>query len=288
MKRLRSHFQFNKEQRSGIFFLLLLIVVSQGAYFLLRSNGTGNNNAFSLDASTQARVDSLKTIAAKKESTKIFPFNPNYITDFKGYTLGMSPEEIDRLHNFRVQNKFVNSAVEFQQVTQISDSFLKVLSPYFKFPDWVSNRKVFPIESNREPRKVSFEILDLNKANAEQLKLVNGIGDKLSSRIIKFRDALGGFLVNEQLYDVYGLDTEVANRVLNRFQVIDAPTVQKISVNTASIEELVALPYLRYEVARKIVTKRKALGPYNSLSDLNEIPDFPKDKIERIKLYLSL
>jgi hypothetical protein len=53
----------------------------------------------------------------------LYPFNPNFITDFKGYKLGMSVQEIDLLE-YRKGNKYVNSPKEFQAVTQVSDSLL--------------------------------------------------------------------------------------------------------------------------------------------------------------------
>jgi hypothetical protein len=40
--------------------------------------------------------------------------------------------EIDRLLAFRKENKYVNSAKEFQNVTKVSDSLLND-GPYFKF-----------------------------------------------------------------------------------------------------------------------------------------------------------
>jgi hypothetical protein len=67
---------------------------------------------------------------AKPLKPKIYPFNPNFITDFKGYKLGMSVTEIDRLLAFRKTNRYVNSAAEFQQVTQVSDSLLAQIAPF--------------------------------------------------------------------------------------------------------------------------------------------------------------
>ncbi len=89
----------------------------------------------------QKEIDSLKMVEIENSKPKIYPFNPNYITDYKGYTLGMSVEEIDRLLEFRKQDKWINSAEQFQQVTQVSDSLLNAISPYFKFPEWVTNPK---------------------------------------------------------------------------------------------------------------------------------------------------
>jgi len=90
---------------------------------------------FVLNTLNQSKLDSIKN-ALPKDSIKIFSFNPNFITDYKGYSLGISPEELDRLFLFRQKGKFVNSAKEFQNVTQISDSLLNIISPLFKFPAW--------------------------------------------------------------------------------------------------------------------------------------------------------
>ena len=87
------------------------------------------------------QLDSLYVAKLESKHPKIFPFNPSFLTDFKGYTLGMSTEEIDRLLAFRKENKWINSVEDFKQVTKVSDSLLNKISPYFKFPDWVTNPK---------------------------------------------------------------------------------------------------------------------------------------------------
>jgi hypothetical protein len=58
----------------------------------------------------QNEIDSLKLEVAKNKDT-IYPFNPNFISDYKGYKLGLTVNEIDRLHHVSAQNKFFNSAV---------------------------------------------------------------------------------------------------------------------------------------------------------------------------------
>jgi hypothetical protein len=74
----------------------------------------------------QAGVDSMKN-NDKDKVKKIYLFNPNFITDYKGYKLGMSVAEIDRLLEFRKGDKYVNSAAEFQKITKVSDSLLKTM-----------------------------------------------------------------------------------------------------------------------------------------------------------------
>jgi len=304
VKNIKSHFKFNKLERSGIFFLLVVIVLLQIVYFAFRSyTGSDSSDSFSVDEKIQLKIDDLKENALKKDSVKIYPFNPNFITDYKGYALGMSVDEIDRLHAFGAQNKFANSPEEFQKVTQVSDSLLAVISPYFKFPEWTQKKSEQSAVGTKQhsqkrnsqntvnsssPEGMLVGASDLNKATAEDLKKINGIGEKLSVRIIKFRDRLGGFLVDEQLYDVYGLESEVVDRTLARFRVIEKPNITRVNINTASAEELSKLVYIRWHIAERIVDYREVNGGIASFDELKSIEDFPSDKIARIALYLSL
>lgn len=289
MKNFKSHFEFSKRERSGIFFLLALVIIFQGIYFYTKASPKSNSKV-TLNTSEQRKVDSLKAIVLQKKIPKIFPFNPNFISDYKGYTLGMSPEEIDKLHAFRKLGKFVNSAHEFQKVTKVSDSLLAVISPFFKFPDWVKNTRIKNKDSKKSKAKKesSIQIQDINAVTVNELKTISGIGDKLSARTIKFRDRLNGFLINEQLYDVYGLEIEVANRVLQRFQVLKPPHIKKININVATTSEIAELVYITYPIAKEIVKLRTLNGRIESFNELTLIEGFPSEKLDRIVLYLSL
>ena len=292
MNSFKSHFKFNKQERSGIFFLLFFLISIQCGYYLYKAKTIGQSTPLQIDSVLQSEIDSLKIVALEKDTVHIFPFNPNFITDFKGYTLGMSVAEIDRLHEFRSKERFVSSAQEFQNVTKVSDSLLNTISPFFKFPEWTQNRKTkstFKSNTFTQNNKVKKIVRkDLNTATAEDLRQVSGIGEKLSARIIKFRDRLGGFLVEEQLQDVYGLEADVVERALNEFKVVTKPDILKINVNTATAEELSKLIYLQKHVAKSIVNYRNLNGSINSLNELVKIEEFPSERINRIALYLSL
>lgn len=292
MKNLKSHFKFNKQERSGIFFLILFLIIIQVGYVVYDSYQIHEKYPLNIDSNFQVRIDSLKNVALKNDTVKVYPFNPNYISDFKGYTLGMSTDEIDKLHHFRKTNKFVNSAEEFQDVTNISDSLLQVISPFFKFPEWTTKQEYKPskVSSKKNVNTTTENVVfkDLNTTTAEELRVVNGVGEKLSARIIKFRKRLGGFLVDDQLFEVYYLDEEVAKRILKQFKVISKPNIVKININTATAYELSKLIYIQKEVAERIVNYRNLNGSIKSLNELLKIEEFPADRIDRINLYLSL
>lgn len=289
---MKSHFTYTKEQRKGILFLLLIIVLCQCAYFFIdfASNDIKINKEEL--ARFQEEIDSLKQIEIDARKLKIFPFNPNYITDYKGASLGMSNVEIDRLLEFRKQGQWINSTKQFQQVTKVSDSLLNTISPYFKFPDWVLN----PVrassrngEINLNSAKTFTQKQDLNKATAFQLQRVNGIGKVLSERIINYRSKFaGGFIADVQLQDIYGLTPEVIQRLTNEFTVKTPRPIKKINLNKATAEELVTIQYIDYEIAHNIVEQRVLREGYKSLTDLTKVKDFPVNKLEIIQLYLFL
>ncbi|RPD98215.1 hypothetical protein EGM88_06905 [Aureibaculum marinum] len=304
MNNFKSHFWFNKSQRNGIFFLALLIIILQLTSIfiipLFENNSSLNNielNKF------DKQIDSLKQIkTAEKENNgtkKIYPFNPSFITDFKGYQLGMSVDEIDRILKHRADGKYINSAKEFQDVTKISDSLLAEISPYFKFPDWIKTPKNIP--QNKKNKTVAkkeditsikttqtpIKIKDLNTVTAKQLQSINGIGEKLSQRIISYRTKLGGFLIEQQLYEVYYLDKEVADKILKQFKILSKPEIKKLNVNTATFKEVLSIVYIDYKLTKSIFEYRDQVAEIQSLEELKKIPDFPLDNFDRIALYLE-
>lgn len=286
---MKSHFKFTRGQRNGIFLLLLIIVVIQCIYMFVEFPSKDILINKEEIRRFQNEIDSLKLVEIENNKPKIFPFNPNYITDYKGYTLGMSSEEINRLLKYRAQNKWVNSTKQFQQVTKISDSLLDVISPYFQFPEWVTNPKPKSSFSYNNSPKTFNQKIDLNIASAKQLQRVNGIGEVLSERIVKFRTKFkDGFISDVQLQDVYGISPEALERLLNEFTVKTPRQIIKININTATVEQLVTIQHIDYELAYEIVEQRTLREGYKSFDELLKVKEFPVDKIEIIKLYLML
>ncbi|PWI31374.1 competence protein ComEA [Flavobacteriaceae bacterium LYZ1037] len=287
---MKSHFTFSKKQRNGIFLLILIILILQSVYFFI--DFTSDNiqiNQQELNV-FQEELDSLRTVEIENRKPKIYPFNPNFITDYRGYTLGMSNEEIDRLLKFRSQDKWMNSAEEFQQVTKVSDSLLEIISPYFKFPEWVTKpkpRSSYSYQNNSQPKTFQ-QKQDLNTASASQLQKINGIGEAYSKHIVAYRDKYGGFIADVQLQEVYGLSPEVIERITQQFTVKTPRQVEKIHLNTATIEELVTIQYIDYEIAHHIIEQRTLREGYQSLDELLKVKSFPSNKFDIIKLYLKL
>ncbi len=264
--------------------MLLVLLLFQAARYLIFSLPPASaNRPFYPDTGALIWADSIRGIAPSNPYT--YTYDPNTLGDYQGYMLGLHPEEIDRLILYRLKGGIINRSQDFQRITGISDSMMRKMAPRLHFETATPLRKKDKTEKKNLSRWV---VGDLNRVTADELKSIRGIGPVLSERILKFRNYLKGFLVNTQLYHVYGLDSAVADRILERYQVLEPPQVTKININRAEAGELGQLVYLNWRLARKIVAYRKRHGPFENLDELTKIEDFPKDKIDQIKLYLSL
>jgi len=281
---------FNKQERSGILFLVLLITVLLSVYYFVDFSKENILDISSPEISAiQKQIDSLRTVEIERRKPKSFPFNPNYITDFKGYTLGMNTEEIDRLKRYRDEGKWINSKSDFKSVTNVSDSLLNKISPYFKFPEWITNPEPSKKSNFKNYSEKTFEQkTDLNKATVIQLQKVNGIGEVLSNRIITYRKKLGGYTSDIQLYNVYGMDPQTVIRTLNEFTVKTPKKINTMNLNNASASDLATIPGISFELAKIIWEYRVLRGGINSFSELENIEKLSIRKLEGIQLYLHI
>ena len=173
----------------------------------------------------------------------------------------------------------------------VSDSVLDKISPYFKFPDWVTNPK--PKQTNfktgySKTVKTEAQKLDLNSATAIQLQKVYGVGPSYSERIIKFRNKINGFHSFIELQQVYGLTPEVIQNIKADFTIKTPRAITKIALNTATKEQLVTIKYIDYEIAHNIIEERTLRDGFKSIDELTKVNGFPVNKLEIIKLSLRL
>ena len=292
MKIFKSHFWYTKNQRNGILLLLIIIIFLQ---LILHFKNFDSQQMVDLSlpkiTSYNKQLDSLKKKSSKKKKFKIYPFNPNYISDYKGYQLGMNVDEIDRLLAHREQRLYVNSAKEFQTITKISDSLLQKISPFFKFPEWVQKKNN---NKNNQQRYIpnsrinvsEITTVDINKATLKDFTAIEGVDEYISERIIKYRSKLQGFSFKEQLFEVWGLNEQMANKILSTFSIKNKPIIKKVNINTASFKEVLSNPYIDYELCIQIFDYKDEVAELQSISEIKNIEGFPIKKYNRIVLYL--
>lgn len=289
--------KFSKGHCFGIAILLALVGLMQISFYWFDNQSSSNVINLPQEEKKwllqQNGIDSLKEVT-QENATKIYPFNPNFISDYKGYKFGMTVEQIDKLHNLRKQNKYVNSNAEFQKLTGVSNEWMKKYSPYFKFPDWVTNKSSNKYQSNFDNKYQKFEkkeikiiIQDINTANQEELEKAYMIGEKLALKIIAEREKFGGFSDMEQLNFIWGISPDAIEDLNKRFEIKFLGNIKKIKINELPIKELQQFPYFNYTIAKNIVTYRSMNGEIKNIEDLTNVKQFPVEKLKIIAVYLE-
>ena len=87
---------------------------------------------------------------------------------------------------------------------------------------------------------------------------------------------------------MYGLTPEVIERVLNEFTVKTPRQIIKFDLNKVTRDELVNVQHIDYELAYEIIEQRTLRDGYKTFEELTKVKGFPINKIEIIKLYLTL
>jgi competence ComEA-like helix-hairpin-helix protein len=258
---------YNRSQRRGIIILLFIIIGLQIILYFFDNISPIKKPDYQTDTVLLKQYDSLKSIAIQKKQKKIFPFNPNYLTDEKAYFLGISLEQLNKITAFRKQGKYFKNKWQFKQVSEIPDSLFSILAPYIRIPEYKNN-------STTDKKNIS--TYNINSAKASDLMNIKGIGQILSKRIIKYRNAIGGFTDKKQLNKVYGLKPEVIARIWKVFYLkpIHKKTSKNIikkPINQATATELKQIYGIGDKLAERIIKYRNKLGGFTVKEQLNEV-----------------
>ncbi|MGB3591652.1 MAG: helix-hairpin-helix domain-containing protein [Nonlabens sp.] len=281
---IQSLFAYNRRQQRGIVALLLILIIALAVRFYI---ATLPSDKIVLEDTSpyQAHVDSIKKVLQRRKDT-IYAFNPNFITDYRGYKLGLSVEELDRLFRFRESGKFINSKRDFKEVTGVSDRWLDSISPYFKFPDWVINprkkRSFVPFKDRKIVRT------DINLASAAQLRKVYGIGPALSKRLVEERNRLNSFIAMEQIAGVYGISDSTMIQIQKHFYLNPPAGFKKLALNTATRDQLLTIPYFNDYLVDGLIKQRRLRDGFESWEKVMLTSRFPQEKLPLIQLYLTL
>jgi len=286
-------YYYTQSQKRGFIALVIALCMVQGILLFCYYRQPNTKTAYIVDEEKQELIqrelDSLRLHFAQKKDT-IYPFNPNYLTDYKGFVLGLSMEEIDRLFAYRATNQYVNSAEAFQEVTGVSEEWMQKYRPFMMFASRSRQKNSFSRQSLSFPKTgVKPSVMqDINTATAKTLQEIYGIGPTLSQRILDDRNKWGGYVHMDQLSFVYGLSDAVLTALMQQFAVETTPFITPIDLNQASVDDLKNLPYLNYYLAREIVKYRSLHGDFVNKEQLKEIEKIPLDKIHIISLYLEI
>lgn len=144
---------------------------------------------------------------------------------------------------------------------------------------------VYITKVNKSRQKRGLPI-DINSCDSAALESLPGIGPVLSSRIIKFRNLIGGYISVDQLSEVYGMPEETLK--LNSANLYaDTSKIRKIRINSAGFRELIRHPYFKKEEVPDIIKYRKLKGEIKGIDELVENKIISAETRAKIKFYIE-
>jgi DNA uptake protein ComE-like DNA-binding protein len=128
--------------------------------------------------------------------------------------------------------------------------------------------------------------IELNQADSSDWEQLPGIGPILASRIVKYRNRLGGFVRREQLLEVYGIDTALYLKLANRLQEETRPN-ELLHWQTTGYETLSRHPYIGRFIAGKIIRFREQNKNYPERMSPQNWLFVDSLMMEKLRPYLS-
>lgn len=283
---MKAYFQFTTKQARAALCLAIAIIILSISYFtlpyLIKSKVTFvEEDMAKLQIQMQSKIDQDGYSHKNYDHLKLrpFKFDPNTL-DSAGFASMQLPVHIVRtILNYRNKGgKFYNSA-SLKRMYNLPEGLYKQLESYIDIQSSsTSIAKTAQLQM----------IIELNEADTSALIQLKGIGSKLASNIVQYRNSLGGFSNKLQLKEVYGVTDETYQLIQSSISV-STKNLKRYSLQEATFYELNAHPYLRGEIAQSIVEYRKAHNyKIDNLNQLKEIPLINEQKFRKIVPYLSL
>lgn len=264
-------FSYSHSEARG--FLALLIISCIALFAILFPKVFIRNQAIS-DPEEIAYLDSIAQLFEIRK-TEQFLFDPNSVSIDSLILLGFPSNIAQRLVNYREKGGRFQIKGDVKKVYGIDEELMVSIVDFIDLPDSITTQStsIFP--------------LNINTAKAEELKSVNLIGDVLANRIVKYRQALGGFVSTNQLEEVYGLTEPSLTNLISQVFVAQNYQPKKIRINHADSEDLMKHPYILQRLAEDIVRYREINSSIESEKVLRNFKSLDKSNFEKLILYLD-
>ena len=212
-----------------------------------------------------------------------FDFDPNTASEEILKKLGLTDKTTRSILNYRLKGGRFRKKEDFKKIYTLHDSVYQHLYSSIHIVELVQDKY------NKSYKQKSYYKIDINLASSSDFQQFKGIGPSYANRILKMKDALGGFVSIDQIAELYKLPDSTF-LLMRPFLLCENPEIRKININKATVEELKAHPYLRWFHAKAIVKYRETEGLWESVDLLQILIEFDdgKNTFTKVLPYLTI
>ncbi|MEP7376019.1 MAG: helix-hairpin-helix domain-containing protein [Chitinophagaceae bacterium] len=303
--KIKEYFTFSRKERIAVIILLLLLaVVFVLPYFM----GSRNVVPIIMQEEWNHQIQKLTRDSSAKEDqeelngpqyspksvntfSSLFQFDPNTATADDWKKLGLGDKTIHTIENYLTKGGHFGKPEDLQRIYGLKPREFEKLKPYIAIQK-VKNRyetTTLKPSSRDHSSYVGREIqhIDINESDTSAWIALPGIGSKLASRIITFRQKIGGFHSVFQVAETYGIPDSTFQKIKPYLETGNTP-VKKININTADVNTLKAHPYIKWNIANAIMQFRQQHGDYKTVEDLKQIHSIEEEVYKHIAPYLTV
>lgn len=229
------------------------------------------------------------------------PFNPNMATVEELNALGIPAFLSRRIENYRSAGGSFKIKSDLAGIYDFPDSLFQQLMPFIELPQELQSVPVIGKKSIETPKTnptaKAFKtvsrydeeplIVNINEADSLEFRKLYGIGPAYARRLVSFRQALGGYHSVDQVRDLYGMTDSLFYQIKSFLHVADTVTLESISINVATFQQLNAHPYISYELTKEILATKSKYGKFKKLEDLNRLTLIDSITIAKLGPYLK-
>lgn len=240
----------------------------------------------------------LKSLPVEKAELELpehyFPFDPNAANIALLQQLGIPEAVAQRIDKYRRKGGKFRYKSDLKKIYGLSEETYQNIYNYIALPatpaakEYKKSPEQYTAEKTYTKPVAKIQPFDINRADTAQLSGLPGIGRVLSERIVKFRNALGGFHAVWQSKEVYGLNEKAIESLEKYTFVAQSFTVKKININEADIKVFSKHPYVSYELAKAILRHKKTYGNFTSVQSLKEVPGIDEDLLKKLLPYMAI
>lgn len=236
-----------------------------------------------------------------------FYFDPNTATKDDFERLGLSPRTAQSILNYRGKGGHFYKKEDFAKIYTLRKEDYKRLEAFIQIPPKSGDKKYDdfvkkadnqdfatkggieekPFVPQNFSKKNAATIVDINSATVDDWQQIRGIGPGWAKRIVNFREKLGGFTTPQQVAETFGLPDSVFQKALPQMQA-NTGVFRKIRLNSATLDELKAHPYLSSFQATILFNYRQQHGNYTDFTSVKKVKaGFKEEDWRRLEPYFS-
>ena len=312
---LKENISFTRKERNGIFvFLILSILIIYGIPAIFNSGAEGNNALFSkrfniadtldykgLDGDNeysvekdfgQGRTYTGRYFGKNTREKEKFYFNPNTISKDSLLRLGFSNFAANNLINYREKGGKIYSIDKLKSIYGMDAHLIDEIKSFIQIESNLKTETENSVWKEKEFTgqskipEVTLSFVELNSADTADLVALKGIGKYKATKILQYRERLGGFLDVNQLLEIPQIEDTLFYKI-EAFLSVNPEPINKIDLNTADFRTLIRHPYMTKDAVNLILNYRKQHGPFTKAEHIKRIRAFKEDFVNKILPYLK-